>query len=224
MSRSNPTTQNPAKYFFRWKGGQLSYYDKEKQSDVAVDLPFEFLVLDQLATITGFCEADNSGYWSNEVRNVGREELTVKTSKGIKQAGLYKDLADVRAKGAKYAKSVYIAYLDSDTGEYTIGNIKASGAALTAWIELSNKYVLDNGKVILTGSTEAKKGTTIYSVPTFEWGASETAEDEAALNLDKELQVYLSQYLSVRSNVFAGDEPSDEWTPTEEELNATLSD
>ena len=196
MSRSNPTPTNPAKKFFKWSGskGQLVYYDKEKQLEVEVKLPFSFLVLDQLATITGFCEQDASSYWSNEVRSIKKDELTVRTSKGTKQIGLYDDLADVRSKGAKYAKSVYIAYEEGD--ELVIGNIKASGAALTAWIELSNKHVVTNGKVVLKGSEEAKKGTTVYYTPVFEWTHSDTTEDEVAVALDRELQVYLSQYLS----------------------------
>lgn len=196
MSRSNPTPTNPARKFFTWKNGKLAYYDKEKQQNIEMPLPFEFLVLDQLATITGFCEPDNSSYWSNEVRSVAKEEFTVRTSNGIKQAGFYKDLADVRAKGAKYAKSIYIAYRDADG--LVMGNIKASGAALTAWIELGNKCIIDNGKILLTGAEEATKGKTTYYVPIFEWIHSDSDEDEIAVELDKELQAYLSQYLTTK--------------------------
>lgn len=196
MSRSNPTPTNPARKFFTWKGskGTLVYWDKENSKEVEVKLPFEFLPLDQLATITGFCEPDESSYWSNEVRSVAREELTVKTTKGTKQTGLYKDLADVRSKGAKYAKSIYLAYKEGD--EFVIGNLKASGAALTAWIELGNTCKPENGKVILTGSEEAKKGATTYFIPKFEYSSAGSDENEVAIDLDKELQVYLSQYLS----------------------------
>jgi hypothetical protein len=196
MSRSNPQPTNPAKRFFKWSGskGTLGYYDKEQQKEVEVKLPFTFLVLDELATISGFCEQDTSNYWSNEVRNVSREQLTVKTSHGTKQSGLYKDLTDVRSKGAKYAKSIYIAY--KEQGVFVIGNLKASGAALTAWIEFGNKHVVSMGKVTLTGSEEAKKGATTYYIPTFSWDHADTDEDEIAKELDKELQMYLSQYLA----------------------------
>lgn len=213
MSRSQPTQTNPAYKFFSWSGGrgQLEYYDKEKQERFTMELPFHFLVLDQLATVTGFSDEDQSSYWSNEVRSVAKEELTVKTSKGTKQTGLYKDLADVRAKGAKYAKSIYIAYYEGD--EMVIGNIKASGAALTAWIELSNRFHVENGKVVLTGSEEAKKGTTIYFTPTFEWENSDPDDDQKAIKLDKELQIYISQYLAASNiNRSSEDRMSDaEW-------------
>lgn len=225
MSRSNPTPTNPARRFFKWSGskGELGYYDKEKQQEIPVTLPFTFLVLDQLATITGFCELDASQYWSNEVRSVAKEELTVRTSKGTKQVGLYKELADVRSSGAKYAKSIYIAY--QEDGEFVIGNFKASGAALTAWIELSNKHAVGNGKVALTGSEEAKKGATTYYVPTFEWLHAEADEDRAAIELDKELQIYLSQYLSAAKFDRVHNELDEVFPDTEEidlkeELNA----
>lgn len=199
MSRSNPTQSNPARYYYRWSGskGELSYYDKEKQVEVPVELPFHFLVLDELATITGFCEQDGSQYWSNEVRSVAREELIVKTSAGTKQTGLYKDLADVRSKGAKYAKSIYIAHYDGH--EMVIANIKAHGAALTAWIELSSRHKVENGKVVLTGTEKGKKGATEYFIPKFEYQASDPQDDEKAIELDRQLQQHLSQYLTKRT-------------------------
>lgn len=198
MSRSNPAPANPAKRFFRWRGeqGELTYYDKEKQEEIVVKRPFTFMVLDELATITGFCEPEESSYWSNEVRSVAREELTVKTSKGVKQVGLYKDLADVRSKGAKYAKSIYIAFKDNEEDGWKIGNIRAHGAALTAWIEFGNKQITELGKITLVGSETAKKGKTVYHIPTFEWTNAETEEDEIAKELDQELQIYLAQYLA----------------------------
>ena len=80
MSRSKPATTTPCKRFFEWSGGTgtLHYYDKEKKDRVEVKLPFTFLILDELATITGFCEQDSSRYWSNEVRSISKDELVVK--------------------------------------------------------------------------------------------------------------------------------------------------
>lgn len=196
MSRSQPTQTNPALYFYSWSGsrGQLEHYDKERKLNIPVTMPFSCMVLDELATITGYCEPDESSYWSNEVRSVAKEELTVKTSKGTRQVGLYANLADVRAKGAKYAKSIYIATKIND--EYVIANIKASGAALTSWIELSQAHKVANGTIMLTGKLEAKKGTNTYYMPVFDYRASTPDEDEIAIALDKQLQVYLSQYLA----------------------------
>jgi len=224
MSRSQPTLTNPAKRFFRWSGskGKLTYYDKEAQKEIEVAFPFTFLVLDQLATMTGFHEQDQSTYWSNEVRSVAKEEFTVRTSKGVKQTGLYKDLADVRAKGAKYAKSVYIAFYDK--GELHLGNLKASGAALTAWIELGKRHAVEHGKVRLNGAEAATKGATKYFVPTFEWDSSTSEEDSIAIELDKELQHYLGQYLNAARAISQPSDDQDDWVPSDDELNATLND
>lgn len=195
MSRSNPTPQNPAEKFFRWSGskGKLTYWDKAEEKEIEVKFPFTFLVLDELATITGFCEPDSSSYWSNEVRSMN-EEFTVKTSAGTKEVGLYRNLTDVRSKGAKYAKSIYVSFLEGDA--WHMGNIKASGAALTAWIEFGKKVLPMGGKCSITGAEKAKKGTNEYYVPTFGYDRYDEEENQIAIELDKELQAYLGQYLS----------------------------
>lgn len=198
MSRSQPTLTNPAKYFFSWKGstGQVVYWDKENKKEVVVKLPFTFLPLDQLATIKGYNKRDESGYWSNECRNVSKDEFVVRTRKGIQQAGLYKDLADVRAKGAKYTKSIYIAYKKGD--DIVLANFNAGGSALSAWIEFSKSTVVENGQVTITGKTHVPAANSIseYYVPIFEYTHSDDTDDKIAFELDKELQVYLSQYLA----------------------------
>ena len=77
-----------------------------------------------------------------------------------------------------------------------MGNIKASGAALTAWIDLGKKHLTMGGKCSITGSEKAKKGTNEYFVPTFGYDYYEPEENQIAIELDKELQAYLGQYLS----------------------------
>src|SRR5688572_28480716 len=117
MSRSNPTPTNPAKRFFKWSGskGKLVYYDKEKQEEVEVKLPFSFLPIDELSTITGYNKREKSGYWSNEVRNTRKEEVTVRTKGGVCYTGFYKNDQDVVQvpRDAKFAKSIYFAYQDN---------------------------------------------------------------------------------------------------------------
>ncbi len=194
MSRSSPQLTNPAAHFYEWRSGKLSWYDKENQKSIEVKLPFSFLVLDELHTITGYSDADESGFWSNETRST-KDEFIVRTKKGTRYVGPYKnDQFIVQVpQGARYTKSVYIA--EKQGGGYVISNLKLTGAALTAFIELSSKHKLQNGKVLLTGSTEGKKGATTYHIPTFEYTNATKEEDEAAIALDKDLQVYLAQYL-----------------------------
>lgn len=195
MSRSSPQLTNPASHFYEWRSGKLVWYDKEAQKTNEVKLPFSFLVLDELHTITGYSDADESGFWSNETRST-KDEFTVRTKKGTRYVGAYKnDQYIVQVpQGARYTKSVYIA--EKSGAGYVISNLKLTGAALTAWIEFAGKHKVQNGKVLLTGSTEGKKGATTYHIPTFEYTSATPAEDEAAIALDKDLQVYLSQYLA----------------------------
>lgn len=197
MSRSNPSLTNPAQHFLQWSGsrGDLTWWNKDKQENVQVKIPFEFIVLDELATISGYSDQDTSGFWSNEVRNITRDELNVRTKRGTKHIGLYKDIKGGAATtGAKYAKSIYLVHKIGD--EWVMGNLKASGAALTAWIELGNHHVIQSGKITLTGSEEASKGATKYHIPTFEWNSTTDEEEAIAVEKDRELQVYLNQYLA----------------------------
>lgn len=195
MSRSQPALTNPATHFMEWKGGngELSYWDKEKKEKVLVKLPLEFLVLDQLSTITGYSKRDKNSYYSNEVRNVTKDELTVKVAGTVREHGLYKDLTDVRAKGASYTKSVYIAYKVGE--DYTIGNIKMNGSALSSWIEFTGTCIVDNGKVTIERGKKQESSVGDFYPPQFTWSHSSPDEDKIAVNLDKILQVYLSQYL-----------------------------
>lgn len=194
MSLSNQSsTVSPAKHYLRVKSGSVNYYDKELNENVDVPVPMSFVVLDQLATIKGWSDADQSGYWSNEVRSAGNDALTVRTSKGTKATGIWKDIKNSPSvAGAKFNTSVYIATKGREGLE--IQNIAFSGASLNAWIEFvnANKGVTrGKAKVVITGFSDEKKGAVKYQVPVFE--AQDITEEELkeATALDVELQEYL---------------------------------
>jgi len=201
MSLSNQTsTVSPAKHFLRVKSGTVNYYDKEAQKNIDVPLPLSFVVLDQLATVKGWSDSDQSGYWSNEVKSAGQDVLTVRTSKGQKASGIWKEIkSDPAVSGAKFNASVYIAAPGREGLE--IQNIAFSGASLNAWIEFvnANKGVTrGKNKVVITGFSDEKKGAVKYQVPVF--AAEEITESELgeAMELDKELQTYLDSYFANR--------------------------
>jgi hypothetical protein len=199
MSRSNPNLTNPAQHFFEWKGreGKLEFYDKEKEKRITVPLPFEFLPLDQLATITGFNKQSQGSYYSNEVRNTAKEEFMVKLKGQTVSIGLYKNEQGIPQvpKGANYAKSVYVAH-KTKTGEYIIGNIKMAGSSLGAWIEFNQHCKPENGKVIMTKGEQQEAQSGPFYPPEFKYLSASDEENNAAIELDRELQIYLSQYLS----------------------------
>ena len=205
MSLSQDRPTNPAKFFLKIKSGAVSYYDKDTQENIAVPTPFEFIVLDQLATIKGWSDADESGFWSNEVRSIGKDIVNVRTSKGTKESGIWRDIkGSPELAGAKYNTSVYIAH-QSRNG-MIISNIAFSGASLKAWIEFSQKNRVNNCKVVLSDWLDAKKGRVEYQVPVFEAMKMTEAEREEAIELDKQLQVYLNEYFNYASNDAHGEE------------------
>lgn len=195
MSLSQDRPTNPARRYLKVKSGAISYWDKDSQENVNVPTPLEFVVLDQLATIKGWSDADESGFWSNEVRRVGADVLTVRTSKGLKEQGIWRDIkAKPSLAGAKYNTSVYIATKGRDGLE--INNLSLTGAALNAWIEFTQKNRLNASKVVLSGWNDAKKGSVAYKVPVFEAVPLDDATKDEAIELDKQLQAYLNEYFS----------------------------
>nr|WP_298660859.1 hypothetical protein [uncultured Flavobacterium sp.] len=204
MSRSNPqdSLANPAKKFISWSGeeGNFNYWDKEAKKKVVIEIgpkkPFLFLWLDALSTIKGYSDSAGSGFWSNEVRKLDKEPLTVRTKEGIVCKGLYANIKDsVTAKGAKFCQSVYVA-MKGDDGKLEICNLQLYGAALTAWIEFVKGKKLSEIAVKVTSSLEQKKGKTVYRTPVFEVVPTIKEETNAqAIELDKELQEFLKAYL-----------------------------
>lgn len=204
MSRSRPNTSvsdNPSKRFMRWAGaeGKVTYYDKEAEENIEVKLPLVFLVLDQLHTITGFNSEENAGFWSNEVRDLQNEELSVKTKSGAVAKGLYADIKEeIVPGGAKYAQSVYVAFKDEE-GMLQISNFQFSGAALKSWIEFNKGFKRNeifDVAIKLTGGKKAKKGRVVYFTPEFEAIKISEQTEKQASALDKQLQNYLDRYFS----------------------------
>lgn len=197
MSLSQERPTNPAERFLKIKNGAVVYYDKESEKNIEVPTPFEFIVLDQLATIKGWSDADESGYWSNEVRSVGRDELTIRTSKGVKEVGIWRDIKGSSAiAGAKYNTSVYIAHKSKDG--LAIANLALTGAALKAWIEFTSHYNVNKYKVVLKDWADGKKGSVTYKIPVFEAVEMTEKEKEEGIKLDKQLQQYFDEYFNFK--------------------------
>ena len=103
------TQKNPSTKILDWKSNdkQFSFYDREKEANVLVPLPFKFVVLDELHTVKGWDDASQSAIYSNEVKYISKQEMTVKPFKGNEIAkGLYSLIKEkVRAAGGHYVKS-----------------------------------------------------------------------------------------------------------------------
>lgn len=199
MSRSNPTgekPQNPCTRFFEWNGeeGYFYYYDKEAKQKVEVKLPFAFLVLDQLSTIKGWSDADQSAIWSNEVKYLDKQKLAVFTKKGKQIEGIY-EVIKGKVSGSKYTKAVYVAYYNAQK-QLEIGCILMSGASLNAWIEFTGNHNVNKGAIRVESFTTGKKGKVEYRMPAFIGFDCKPETDAKATELDKVLQAYLTEYFA----------------------------
>lgn len=229
MSRSNNEEQlkNPAKRWFKWSGktGSITYYDKELKEDVPVDMPFTFLVLDQLSVVSGFSESDDKGIYSNEVRDTTKSPLNVRCGKNTLEIGLYNDIKDaVKAKGGKFAKSVYIAYKSAEGLE--IGNFHMGGSSLSGgehkvdkkekiklggWMDFCKQADVYKGAVKMELEPRVcTKGANDYRIPKYTLIPTTPETDVQAIELDKKLQEFLAVYLKK------------DFTKPEESSNETL--
>lgn len=214
MSRSNSIEiKNPSTRFYEWSGenGALRYFDKSKGvkgERVTVPIPFNFLVLDTLSTIKGFSDADKSGYWSNEVRDLKKEVLIVKNKKGEQAKGLYSEISGSRnIVGAKYCQSVYVAYKEGDN--LILGNIQMTGSCLSSWIDFRKKNNVLKGAITIISADKATKGKTEYFVPVFAAKAVSEMTEAGAKELDKILQNYLTIYFERNRSEAAAQHPAE---------------
>jgi len=188
---------NPATKFIDWKSNDkcFSYYDKSKSENVQIPLPFKFLVLDELHTIKGWNDATSSGIYSNEVKFISKEPLTVKPFKGNEIAkGLYKDIKEkVQSAGGHYVKSVYIMLEDG-----TLANIQLKGASVQKWGEFTQKTRnrFPDEWVVVSKAVEGKKGAVKFTTPEFIFDKS-LSESEATMadEVFAVLEAYLTTYL-----------------------------
>lgn len=197
--------KNPATKFLSWKSNEqaFSYYDKDKQENVLIKLPFKFLFLDQLQSVKGWSDALSGQIISNEVKTVSDQELNVvcyhKNNKGENTKttiakGLYSQIKDaVVSAGAKYHKSIYIMLEDG-----TLAKIQLKGASVKEWGDFFNrsKKRLADEWIVIDSAKAGKKGAVKFFTPEFKFERSlSESESEQADSVFDELDAYLQQYL-----------------------------
>jgi len=212
MSNSNrrqafaqPQT-NPAKKFIDWKSNDkcFNYYDKESKTNVAINLPFKFLVLDELHTVKGWNDSLKGQIGSNEVKFISNDVLKVKTfhkdanGKNIKTdmiEGVYSEVKEkIKSSGAHYVKSVYIMLEDG-----SIANLQLKGASCQSYGDFTAKTRsrLTDEWVEVANFVEGKKGAVKYTVPEFKFKNSiSDAKADLADEAFNTLEAYLKTYLT----------------------------
>ena len=207
---------NPSTKFIEWKSNDkcFNYYDKEAQKNVEIPLPFKFLVLDELHTIKGWNDASSSNIYSNEVKFISKEVMTVKPFKGNEIAkGYYKDIKDkVVAAGGHYTKSIYVMLEDG-----SLANISLKGSGVQKWGDFTQKTRnrLADEWVTVAKAEDGKKGAVKFSTPSFSFANSiSDAEADLADEAFNILESYLKTYLSKAEPVIVEEEEEDDFEPT----------
>lgn len=170
--------QSPVQLYYDWRSDENSfcYYDKEADSRVAAGIPFKFLVLKQMVSVTGVHPSTKVGIYSNQVKYTTKEELTVRYQDGTDLAkGYWKDIKDlVKQNGGHYTKIIYGMDVDG-----VIICIRIRGEALLSWghiVGKNEKRQFDEW--ILNDDYESKVyDEKPYSVPSFKFGGSVSVED-----------------------------------------------
>lgn len=196
-------TKNPAQRYYKWSGGikkevklpnggtaeqvegALTYYDStlpEDEQNVRVKLPFNFCILEQTRSITGFSPTPGSKirYYSNEV--VGYEDIFVvsrrdETGSHEILRGRYGDIKPKLPQGARLQINLYIY----NPSTKQIERINLNGSALAAFIEMSKKQknAIYERMCTMESSGETKKnGTVTYMPPVFSLSSNKYSDDE----------------------------------------------
>jgi hypothetical protein len=189
---------NPATKFIDWKSNDknFSFYDKELKENVAIPLPFKFLVLDELHTVKGWNDPSSSSIYSNEVKFISKEVMTVRSFKGGEIAkGFYKDIKEkIVTAGGHYTKSVYIMLEDG-----SLANLQLKGSAVQMYGEFTQKTRtrLSDEWVQVATAKEGKKGAVKFNTPDFMFLKSiSDVESEQADEAFNVLESYLKTYLN----------------------------
>ena len=189
-SRSDYSTPTPYSTI-----NKLKYLIRSQNEEVK--LPITFMVLEEYHSIKGFSDSDQTGIYSNEVLQIGSEELEVRTHKGrIIAKGLYKDIKGaVNAAGGNYHKSIYAV-----TNEWELINISFKGACVSEWSKFVEKGAwkrLADEWVSIESANDHKKGMVKYSTPNFAFNIS-LSDSEYGMVKEKanELESYMDGYLA----------------------------
>lgn len=199
LKREIQTSVNPTSKFLEWKSNNksFSYYDKETKQNVEVKLPITFIVLEEYHCIKGFSDSDQTGIYSNQVLQIGTEEMEVRSYKGrIIAKGLYKDIKGaVNAAGGNYHKSIYAV-----TKEGELINISLKGAAVSKWSKLVEKGAwkrLSDEWISIESAEDHKKGMVKYSTPNFVFNTSLSENEFKTVKAKAtELENYLTTYFA----------------------------
>ena len=224
MSRSeqfNERKQSPVSAILEWKAketdGFFSVYDKEA-GDIAVK-ELSFVLLGERSCVNGYYAKQNTGAWSNEVKDTTKEPMTVMYKKDGKVSkiaeGLYKAIKpEVESAGLKFHKAVYAMVYNSDeVADGTIVKLMLKGAALYAWSQFRDSGGAKQG-IKFTGASIQQNGAIKYNIPLFEAEAlAQDVSEESELAYEQ-----VKSYLGDSAKGQEHEEPAVQRSPSEDDI------
>ena len=218
MSRSAPeitAAANPAKRRIEVKSTGIQEYipsktDGEKGTNKTHDIPFGFIVLDEVNCITGYSESKKLGFYSNEIKELSKDVLVVRCGKDIVAKGLYEDIKEkMKAQGGKFTTCAY-AVIRNGSG-FDMVRIMFAGASVGAWFEFKRKAnIYGDNAVIISGWKEDKKGAVTFNVPIFSTSSIKPEVVHETGELDAELQSWLKPFMFQQQKEIKGGDGGDD--------------
>ena len=198
------TSSNPTSKYLEWKSNDkaFSYYDKDAEQEVKVELPFKFLFLQHYSTIKGWHTPSSSKIYSNEIFFMS-EELRVRSFGNKKEnlpaveivSGQYKKIKpEIINAGGRYHKSIYVMLEDG-----SVANISLKGSAVSQWSDFikMNEDECENSWIEVNSADEKKKGSIKYSTPNFTVGQNLSKADSSIADaVEKKFKAYMESYFN----------------------------
>lgn len=144
MSRTSKRggSSSPVMKYLSFKGGSgtISFYDKNSEERVELDT-VKLILVDDLASVSGFNEAESSGYSSNLLNpyDTGKKEFEVRSKSNGQfktvEKGIWKDIKGSSSlSGAKYTRNLFAI---ADVGDgYELVRLELNGSGLRPWLDL----------------------------------------------------------------------------------------
>jgi len=210
------SVKNPATKFIEWSSDNncFKFYNRETKQEELIPLPLKIVHLSERHTVRGYNKANQCGVYSNEVGNITKEPVHVRTFKGDASVkGIYKEIkGDIVQLGGKYAKVVYALF----NGE--IVSITLVGTAQASWSDFvdyknGNRSKFATHYISVESFVTEKNGRNTYTKPVFTLG--EEVDEETIKNADQSFDV-LDIYFASKGTSSASTE--DDTNPEQEEV------
>lgn len=177
-NNSNSELKHPTTIWTKWSGKDwvFRWRDREKQAEVELKLPEEFIVVAEGMGVDGFIDW---AIMSNEFFDSKNDIVKVRDlkNKSVMYSGVWTDIKDkVKAAQLPIWKHLHVIF----PGEDGIKTLKIKGTAWVAWSDFNtlNAWAPANNRIKITWSIKGKKGATTFVTPKFELGNPLSEEDK----------------------------------------------